>query len=186
MKILFILLTIIFILESVHATQPWALQKEKSAITFSATYDGVAFEGVFSDFNVTLSFDTKDLSSSYVESSVNVTSVNTQNRDRDQALSEPDWFYFKKFPLATFSSHELKHVSDNKFSATGILQIRDQQHEVALPFEWTKIDAQTTQLKSRFSLDRRTYDIGTGDWKKDKTIGFDVIVKLNLVFKLVN
>ena len=183
-----ILLALALLLISAHcfADQPWKLIKDKSSITFTATYDGAAFQGIFSDFSVTLNFDTENLSNSQVESLVNVTSVNTQSRDRDQALSEPDWFYFKKFPQATFTSHSFQQVNEKQYIAVGILQIRDQKHEVSIPFDWTIINEQSAQLTSEFSLDRRTYDVGTGDWKNDKTIGFNVIVNWNLAFDLAN
>ena len=183
MKNIFVTVLVFFISQNTFAVQFWLLQQDKSAITFTASYDDVSFEGVFSDFDVALTFDPEELDNSHVKSTVNVTSVNTQSRDRDQALSEPDWFYFKKFPQATFISQTFESVKANQFAATGILQIRDQQHEVTIPFEWTKIDNKTARLKSQFSLDRRNYDIGTGDWKNDKTIGFEVIVNLTLEFR---
>ncbi|MEM8844003.1 MAG: YceI family protein [Pseudomonadota bacterium] len=186
MKVVFATFILLLISISIHAAQPWDLQKDDSAITFTASYDGVSFEGMFSDFEATLVFAPDDLRNSHVESAVNVSSVNTQSRDRDQVLSEPDWFYFKKFPQANFSSNNFHSIGDNEYIATGILQIRNKQHEVELPFKWIKIDNQTTQLRSQFMLDRRTYNIGIGEWKNDKTIGFDVVVNLELTFKLTN
>lgn len=182
MKPLGLLFVLLLYCGSAWANSSWLLQPEKSTLTFIANYDGVEFEGQFSEYSVSLDFDTTDLISSQVESTVNVSSVNTQSRDRDQALSEPDWFYFKKFPQAGFSSHTFSQIGEDEFTATGIMHIRDQQHEVTIPFSWRRIDDQHARLKSEFILDRRTYDIGTGSWKDDETIGFSVTVKMNLYF----
>jgi polyisoprenoid-binding protein YceI len=182
MKIPGLLFVLLFYCESAWANSSWLLLQEKSTLTFIATYDGVEFEGQFSEYSVSLSFDTNDLSNSQVESTVNVSSMNTQSRDRDQALSEPDWFYFKKFPQAGFTSHTFSQIDADEFTATGIMHIRDQQHEVTIPFSWRRIDDQHARLESEFMLDRRTYDIGTGSWKDDETIGFSVTVKMNLYF----
>lgn len=183
MKLLVKLFIIAILTHSGFATQQWSSLPDASSITFISTYDGIEFTGEFSEFTAIFAFDPNQLGNSSIKSTVDVTSVNTNSRDRDQALAERDWFYFSNFPKATFASHQISYLDNQTYLVTGTLQIRDQQREVSFPFEWESIDVNTAHAQASFQLDRRDFNIGTGGWAQDKTIGFNVTVSLLLTFK---
>lgn len=163
--------------------QEWLFIANESSIKFTSTYDDIVFDGEFSRFMVDLIFDPNTLTNASINSSVDVTSLNTNSRDRDEALAEQDWFYFSKFPQATFTSTDIEAGTSQQILLTGLLKIRDVEKEITLPMDWQSIDSNKLRLQANFELDRRDYDIGAGEWKQDKTIGFTTKVELIFLFE---
>ncbi len=168
------------------AAQQWLSIADQSQIKFIASYDNAEFEGQFTRFSSQFNIDPDNITASKLLSNIDVTSANTQSRDRDQALAEEDWFYFSKFPQATFSSQSITIINDNLLEVTGLLTIRDQQKEITFPMQWQVINDQRRQAQARFTLDRRDYNIGIGEWLEDETIGFNVQVIFSVTYELAN
>ena len=183
MRIAQALLLCIAVVSNAHAAQSWQMHTQESSLAFIASYDETPFNGEFERFTVELSFDADDLANNKLSTKIDVTSVNTNSHDRDQALAESDWFYFSKFPQATFVSTEFSKRDDSMYKVAGILTIRDIQHEISFPFTWQQVSDHQARVTAQFKLDRRDFDIGTGDWKQDETIGFSVLVKLSLLLQ---
>ncbi len=167
------------------ASQQWTAQQNESTISFTASYDEIEFNGHFSRFSSTITFNSEDFAGSQIESTIDITSINTDSRDRDQALAEPDWFYFNRYPQATFISQQISKLDNENFIVSGLLQIRDQQQQISFPLRWQSIDSNTARLDTSFELDRRDFNIGTGEWAEDETIGFAVSVSISLVYKAI-
>ena len=173
------------IISPCFASQQWTARQDESTITFTASYDEIAFNGDFSRFSSTIAFDAEDFASSQIESTIDITSINTNSSDRDQALAEADWFYFSRYPQATFISQQISRLDNENFIVSGLLQIRDQQKQISFPLQWQKIDANTAHLNASFELDRRDFNIGTGEWAEDETIGFAVSVSISLIYRAI-
>ena len=171
----------LLLLNSVNASQQWQIVNQQSTIGFIASYDGIAFNGQFEQFTVELTFDPLDPGNSELNSIINTTSVNTNSRDRDEALADPAWFHFSQFPQATFTSNTFTKIDDSNFQVSGVLTIRDQQREISFPFEWHVQDDAHAKVTAEVILDRRDYAIGNGEWENDETIGFTVAVKISLL-----
>jgi len=184
MKRLFCLVLSLLLLHVAHATPQWRIIDQDSELSFTATYDGVPFDGIFERFSVQLRFDPTNLIDTKLESIIDITSVNTNSHDRDEALSEPDWFYFRKFTQATFTSSSITKVDNTTFRVTGLLTIRDKQQKISFPFKWQQKNEKLAQVSAQFGLDRRDFNIGRGDWAQDETIGFAVVVKISLLLEL--
>ena len=161
--------------------EQWKLLPEHSSIGFTASYDDIAFDGHFEKFSVELYFDPKQPAASKLSSSVETASVNTNSRDRDEALADPAWFHFSVYPTANFIGHQISQLDSETFQAIGTLTIRNQKQEITFPFKWRSLNANQTQVSAEFLLDRRDFEIGNGEWTEDETIGFSVNVKISLV-----
>ena len=181
MKMSKFIIVIVLLGNSAYANQPWQLITEESHLNFTASYDGILFDGKFERFNVELMFDSNDLSNSSLKSQIDVTSVNSNSRDRDEALADPAWFHFSKYPQATFTSTSFTTINENLYQVTGLLTIRNQQREIAFPFQWLPVADNQAKVDATLTLDRRDFDIGSGDWADDETIGFLVTVKISLL-----
>ena len=160
----------------------WQVVMPESRIDFVATYDEVAFNGTFEQFDAGIKFDASELGNSKITCIIDMASVNTNSRDRDDALRDKAWFFPKKFPQAKFISQSISLQDKDTFLIEGLLEIRGIQREVTFPFTWLT-DNETANVSAEFELDRRHFEIGTGDWAEDETIGFNVIVKLGLLLK---
>lgn len=175
------ILLYLLLLNSVDANQQWQIANQHSTVGFIASYDDIAFEGKFERFTVELTFDSQDPGNSELNGIIDTTSVNTNSRDRDEALADPAWFHFSQFPQATFTSNAFTKIDDSTFEVSGVLTIRDQQREISFPFKWQAQDDSRTKVTAELTLDRRDYAIGNGEWENDETIGFTVTVKISLL-----
>ena len=101
-------------------TGKWTLDRTHSQISFSVSHMVVAeAEGKFDSFDVAVLSDKEDLTDAKVDVTIQVASVNTDNKKRDEHLKSADFFEAEKFPTITFKSKELKKVSDNKYKLIG-------------------------------------------------------------------
>lgn len=171
------------------AADAWQVVHDDSLLGFATTQQGSRFEGRF-DFTADMRFATDDLAHSEFDVTVDVTSVETGSRDRDQALAEPEFFWFEEFPEARFRTTRIEHVEGNRYKAGADLTIRDRTHEVVLPFTWTR-DGDTAEvsgtvtatMEGGLTMDRLRWDVGTGEWAEDGTIGRQVEVFVDLLLR---
>ncbi|MFK7795068.1 MAG: YceI family protein [Gammaproteobacteria bacterium] len=179
----FILLASILLPSHCFASQQWSALNNHQSIQFTTSYDEVAFNGVFKKYTSTISIDPQQLNNSFVRSNIDVTSIDTKSHDRDQALAEPDWFYFSNFPQATFDSTNISLIEKNHYRVTGILKIRDQEKKITFPLEWRIVNDNHAHANAQFALDRRDFNIGLGEWAEDETIGFSVNVTISMDYE---
>ena len=96
-----------------------------SAITFEATHLKISkVPGRFNEFSGTIDLDEKDITKSKVDFTVNVASLTTAVKKRDDHLKTNDFFDVTKFPKATFKTTDIKK-SGKGYTLTGDLTIRD-------------------------------------------------------------
>lgn len=87
-------------------------------------------EGRFNKFEGTLTAG-KKLSDLKINAIIDVTSVNTENGDRDKDLKSPDFFDAEKFPKITFVSTNISGT-ESKLKIKGKLTIKNVTKEVTL------------------------------------------------------
>lgn len=97
-----------------------------SEITFKVKHLMIASaSGRFTQFDATMQSNKEDLSDAVVTFEADVTSITTNNEQRDGHLRSDDFFNAEKFPKMTFKSTGLKKVSDEDYKLYGDLAIRD-------------------------------------------------------------
>lgn len=109
-----------------------------SSIVFRVLHQDTAYVyGRFNEFQGTLSLDTEAPEKSSVEIEINLISVDTNNRGRDDHLRGPDFFDSKQFPSARFASKEVKSLGEDRYSIAGELTLRGKTLPVSLEVEKT-------------------------------------------------
>ncbi len=63
----------------------------------------------------------EDFSGATVFLVADMSTIDTDNDDRDEHLRSADFFYTEKFPDMTFRSESFKKVADNKYTVAGAL-----------------------------------------------------------------
>jgi polyisoprenoid-binding protein YceI len=86
--------------------------------------------GQFKDFDGKAEIDDTDLTHSYLEGTVQVASVDTQDQNRDAHLKSADFFDAEKFPAMTFVSTRITKKGEDLYDVTGNLTIKGVTHEV--------------------------------------------------------
>jgi polyisoprenoid-binding protein YceI len=114
----------------------WKIDSAHSAANFSVRHMMVStVRGTFGKLTGTVQFDPKDLTKTVVETTIDVTTVNTNEPKRDAHLKSPDFFDVEKFPTMTFKSKSVKPVSPGKLKMTGDLTIHGTTREVTWDVE---------------------------------------------------
>src|SRR5205823_3672524 len=82
----------------------YVLDPAKSSLEFTFVQAGAQNKGKFTRFAVTLDFAPDNLEASRLEVTVEVSSLDTGDKERDDTLRGPDLFDLAKFPQARFSA----------------------------------------------------------------------------------
>jgi len=107
------------------------LDPSHAKVGFEVTHMAISsVEGRFNKFEGTLTAG-KKLSDLKIEANIDVTSVNTEDGDRDKHLKSPDFFDVEKFPKMTFVSTSVSGT-ESKLKIKGKLTIKDVTKEVVL------------------------------------------------------
>jgi len=157
----------------------WRVDQARSKLGFVATYEKIAFEGWFKKFTARISFDPSALSKASFKVSIAISSVDSDSRDRDEGMQGAEWFDTKTYPDAEFVTTGFEKTGSDTFAAHGKLTIKGTTQTITLPFSW-KDQGQAAQLTAELPLTRTDFNIGTGEWEKDPTIGFGVKVLVDL------
>ncbi|MGA3334097.1 MAG: YceI family protein [Terracidiphilus sp.] len=109
---------------SATATTTWNIDPAHSAAEFKVKHMMISnVKGKFSGLSGVLHLNEKDVTQSSVEASIDVTTVNTQEPQRDGHLKSADFFDVEKFPVMTFKSTAVKNVAKGELAVTGDLTL---------------------------------------------------------------
>lgn len=157
----------------------WQMNPETSNLNFTASIGGDEFTGSFNDFTADIRLDPEELEDANIHITIDMTSFDAGNADRNSTLPNADWFHNRAFPSAEFTSNNITHQGGNNYIAAGTLTIKDISHEIELPFT-LDIAGDIAHAKGDITLNRMDYDIGTGSWANDNWISFGVKVNFDI------
>lgn len=116
------------------ATRNWVIDPAHSNINFSIRHLVIStVTGTFNVFSGTLLTPQHDnFDSAFVTLIIDVYSVDTNNRDRDEHLKSPDFFNADEFPQIEFRSTSFNHLGGDDYKLSGPLTIKGITNEVTL------------------------------------------------------
>ncbi len=150
-----------------------------STLGFATAWSGQAIEGRFDRWRADIRFSPEALKDSRVTVSVDLTSVNTGDEQRDASLPSEDWFDAAEHPKATFTATRFEKTGDGRYVAHGKLNLRGVSRPLDLPFR-LKITGDRAQVSGVTSLDRTAFGVGQGEWQSTDQIPAKVSVKVSL------
>jgi polyisoprenoid-binding protein YceI len=165
----------------------WQILHDKSRLGFKATYAGIEFDGRFNTFEAVIRFDPKNPEAGLFDVNIDTTSVTTFNAERDSVIGDQDWFYFSQHPKSTYVTKSIKAAGEGQYVAIGTLDLKGKQKDVELRFTWQEFPNGDVEVKGQArmlaeaDINRTDFGIGSGSWEKDDTVGFAVLVKVNLL-----
>jgi polyisoprenoid-binding protein YceI len=120
------------------AKSTWALDPTHSEVGFKVKHMMFTnVSGKFNSYSVEISNEDDDFSSSDISFSADISSIDTNNRDRDNHLKSGDFFDAEQFPSMTFKSTSIEKKSDSDYVIHGDLTIKDVTKSVALNAEYS-------------------------------------------------
>ena len=119
------------------SVKKWVADPAHSEIQFKVKHLMIStVTGYFKDFKVLVETPAEDFSQASIEFEAQTASVDTKMPDRDAHLRGEDFFDSEKYPVMRFSSKEMKRLSQDKFTLTGELIIKDVSQTVSLDVEY--------------------------------------------------
>ena len=110
----------------IQAPTKWVLDKAHSNVRFSVSHLVVSdVDGSFKSFDGSLTSAKPDFTDAAISFSIDVSSINTDNENRDKHLQSDDFFAAAKFPQIKFVGKSFQLLGDNKYKLSGDLTIRD-------------------------------------------------------------
>jgi len=168
----------------------WVLDPTHSEVTFSVKHLAISkVRGTFERFTATI-VTAEDPTKSTVEASIEVASVNTNQKDRDNHLRTNDFFKADEFPNITFASSDVVLDGDD-ITVVGDLTLRGVTKSVTLSGEFGGIVTDGYgQTKAGFTASTKInrHDFGVS-WNAALeaggfTLGDDVTINFELQFAL--
>jgi polyisoprenoid-binding protein YceI len=142
---------------SFAAPSTWQLDPAHTAATFTVRHLMIStVRGEFSNVTGTIRFDDADLTKSTVDVSIDTTTVNTREPDRDADLRGDHFFDVKNYPTMTFRSKKVEKAGTGKLKVTGDLTIRGVTKEVVLD-----VDGPTGPIKDPYGKERMAVSAST-------------------------
>ncbi len=118
------------------ATSEWKIDPQHSSAQFSVRHMAIStVRGAFSKVNGSILLDDADIIKSTVDITIDVSTVDTREPDRDKDLRSDKFFDVAHFPTMTFKSKKVEQVAPGRLKVTGDLTIRGTTKEVVLDVE---------------------------------------------------
>lgn len=119
------------------STAKWSFDPAHSELNFKIKHLMIStVTGSFPDFQVETTSASDDFSDASVKVTVNVSSINTKNSQRDGHLASADFFDAEKFPEIIFESTSMEKKSGSDYVLNGNLKIKDVSKPVSLQVEF--------------------------------------------------
>jgi polyisoprenoid-binding protein YceI len=153
----------------------WNVSNEGVAITFELPDEGT--KGTISGLKANIDFDQKNPAAAKISASVEIKTLNTGNKKKDDHLLSADFFNAEKYPLVSFVSTSVK-ATETGFLASGNLTMKDSTKAVEIPFTFNEKDGAGSF--------QGTMTIHSGDFgvtKQSKSGKDKVVITLNVPVK---
>jgi polyisoprenoid-binding protein YceI len=150
-------------------------------VGFSVAHFFTKVPGYFGKVKGTIVVDRDHLENSTVEAVIEVASITTNTKMRDDDLRSTNFFAAATFPLMTFKSKSWKNTGSDTYDVTGVLTMKNVAKEVVLKVKSLGFGpgmngAAISGWEASLALDRRDFDI-TAD---QGAIGNTVDVLINV------
>jgi polyisoprenoid-binding protein YceI len=153
-----------------------------SSLTFTFVQEGAASKGSFKQFTTELVHDEKAPATGSLKVQIQIASVDTQDKDRDEMIAGPDLFDTAKHPTARYVADSFSQGANGTLEAVGKLTLRGVTRDLRLPLKITR-NATGLELSGETAIKRLDYGIGQGDWQSTESVSDEVKIqyKVSLV-----
>ena len=163
------------------AVETYDIDPVHTWVGFTVSHFFTKVPGYFSKVKGTIVVDRDHLTNSTVEAMIEVASITTNTKMRDDDLRSTNFFAAAKFPVMTFKSQAWKNIGGDTYAVTGVLTMKNVAKEVVLKvtslgFGPGMKGAAISGWEASVTLDRRDFDIAADQGM----IGNSVDVVINI------
>ena len=163
------------------AVETYDIDPAHTWVGFSVSHFFTKVPGYFSAVKGTVIVDRDHLANSKVEAVIEVASITTNTKMRDDDLRSTNFFAAAKFPAMTFKSKSWMNTGGDTYDVTGTLTMKNVTKEVVLKVKSLGFGpgmngAAISGWEAKLTLDRRDFDL-TAD---QGVVGNNVDVVINV------
>jgi polyisoprenoid-binding protein YceI len=134
--ILLVAMAALSLISALGQVSSWDIDPAHSAAHFAVRHMMVSnVRGAFSKVTGTITLDEKDITKSSVEATIDATTVDTREPQRDTHLRSADFLDVAKFPTISFKSTQVLKGSGDKLKVNGDLTLHGVTKQVELEVE---------------------------------------------------
>ena len=152
-----------------------------SRLEFVGVQAGAEFTGGFHKYTATIDFAPDALPTTHFDVQIDLSSVDSKDKDRDQTIRGSDIFDVAHFPTAHYVTKTVTKTGTG-FSATGSLTLRGVTKDVPIDFQFVSAGGQT-KLEGTAKLKRLDFGAGQGDWKSTEWVADAIKINFSLSLK---
>ena len=157
----------------------WQIDYVNSYIHFVGSQAGADFDGEWLSWNAALQFSSASTANGLFNVTVNTAEVNTNDQERDDVISDPEWFDTRAFPSAFYRASSFVENADGSFDAQGQLIIKGVASPVVLRFTVDEQDDQRI-LIGHAEFKRLDLGVGVGEWEDTSWVDDEVRVNVRI------
>jgi polyisoprenoid-binding protein YceI len=160
----------------------FSIDPAKSSLEFSFVQAGAQNKGKFTRFPVTLDASADGSAVSRLDVTVEMGTMDSGDKERDDTLRGPDLFDVAKFTQAKFTATQITKTATG-FDALGKLTIRGVTRDQHVPLTMRMASEQghvVAYLTGKTTVHRLDFGVGQGEWKSTEWVGNDVTVSYNV------
>jgi len=162
-----------------EAATAYIADPAQSRLEFTGLQAGAEFKAVFHKFAATVQFAPDALATASIDVTIDLASVDSQDKDRDTTIRGPDVFDVAHWPTAHYLTRSIAKTATG-FTAQGSLTLRGVTKDVPIEFQWLPAAA-GAKLVGTAKLKRLDFGAGQGDWKSTQWIADEVKIDFSLV-----
>jgi polyisoprenoid-binding protein YceI len=177
---------LLLVAPAITAADPvvYKVDTDHSGVSFTIRHFVSNVPGRFKDFDGVIKYDKQNPAASSVNFTIQASSIDTDNTDRDNHLRGNEFFDVEKFPTLSFSSTSVKALDADTLEVTGELTMRGVTKKVTMPVELLGSvktpRGEKAGFETSFKLDRKEYGI---TWNRALDAGGAILgddVKVNI------
>jgi polyisoprenoid-binding protein YceI len=135
------------------AGSTWNIDPVHSVAEFKVRHMMISnVKGQFTNLAGKITLDEADITNSQVEATIDATSINTRDLQRDAHLKSADFFNVEKFPALSFKSSRIRRTGDGELSVVGDLTIHGVTREVVFDVEGPTVPTKDPWGNTRIGL----------------------------------
>jgi len=168
------------------ATETYKIDAVHSNIEFRVRHLMSKVTGRFGKVEGTVNLDSKDITRSSVDVTIEVASISTNDDKRDGHLKSPDFFDAAKYPTITFRSTSVREVAKGRLEVAGTFTMRGVSKTLVIPVTalgtgvdpWKNVIA---GFEGQLKLNRQEFGVSYGPG----LVGDEVEIELNVEAKKI-
>jgi len=139
------------------STTTWNIDSVHSSAQFKVKHMMISnVKGEFTTITGNLKYDGDNIANSYVEASIDATTITTRDPQRDAHLKSPDFFDVEKFPTLTFKSTRISKKVDGELAVAGDLTVHGVTRPVVFEVEGPSAPTKDPWGNTRLGLSAST------------------------------